>query len=214
MRILHIPPTPKALIFDLDSTLYEHREYALFQSRVLIERLARERGEPFHAIEAEIEGIRAARLAAGLGATSLGNIFLELGVDIKTSVRWRIEAIEPSVWLEVDPKLRAALEFLTKHYSLALVTNNPRIVGEKSLRTLGVRDLFAQVIGLDDTMRSKPDAAPFTLATVRLGLPAAAFVSIGDREEVDLLPARGLGMGAILIEAVADVYKLPEALNP
>jgi FMN phosphatase YigB (HAD superfamily) len=218
MRILSLPERPEALVFDLDSTLYEHPAYAAFQEEVLVERLARERGEELEATRSLIAGIRAERAARGEAKTSLGNIFARLGADIATSVRWREELIRPAEWLRPDPALERALAALAARFPLALVTNNPRLVGERSLEALGVRPQFKVVIGLDDTHRSKPDPAAFRLATERLaelfpGLSPAGCVSIGDRPDIDLLPALEAGYGgAILIERVAEVYGLAESL--
>lgn len=213
MRVLRLPPDPELLVFDLDSTLYEHPGYASFQNEVLVERLARERGEALSATRARVEAIKEARRAAGLGKTSLGKVFLELGVDVATSVRWREEEIRPAEWLAPDPELRAALERLTRRFRLALLTNNPRSVGEASLEALGVRELFPLVRGLDDAGRSKPDPEPFALLLAAAGCAPWRAVSIGDREDVDLVPAMGLGMGAILVEAVAEVYGLSDILG-
>jgi phosphoglycolate phosphatase/putative hydrolase of the HAD superfamily len=95
---------------------------------------------------------------------------------------------------------------------LALVTNNPRLVGERSLEALGVRSHFKTVVGLDDTFCSKPAPEPFALAARRLALEPRSCVSIGDRIDVDLVPAMDLGMGAILVDGVEDVYRLPDLL--
>ncbi len=212
MRLLSLPASPRALIFDLDSTLYSRPAYAAFQEEVLVERLARERGESKSETAALIARMREERKAAGLGRTSMGRLFAELGCDIATSVRWRGELIEPADWLEADPALGEALDALSSRFALALLTNNPREVGEKSLAALGVRERFAVVVGLDDTMVSKPAPEPFLKAAALLGVEPSACVSIGDREDVDLAPALELGMGAILVEGVEEVYGLPAAL--
>jgi HAD superfamily hydrolase (TIGR01509 family) len=213
MKVVHLPALVGGLIFDLDSTLYTKPEYAAFQEDVLIERLARELGLGVEDARARIGDMRNRRRLGGQGKTSLGNMFAELGFDIATSVRWREEHIEPGQWLEADPELDAALGLLAQRAKLALVTNNPHSVGEKSLAALGVRRHFAVIVGLDDTMKSKPAPEPFALAAARLGLDPAACVSIGDRHDVDLAPALDLGMGAILIEEVRDVYGLPALLK-
>lgn len=214
MKIYALPEKAlgKGLLFDFDSTLYTNPEYASFQNEVLIERLARERGEGLEATRALVAGLRAADEAAGRGRTSLGNVFAALGLPIETSVAWREELIEPSRWLEPDAALAAALGRLAARYALALVTNNPRSVGQKGIEALGVEDFFKAVVGLDDTMRSKPDPAPYLRAASALGLEPATCVSIGDRPDVDLAPALSLGMGAILVDGVEDVYRLPELL--
>jgi phosphoglycolate phosphatase/putative hydrolase of the HAD superfamily len=214
MKIYALPEKAlgKGLLFDFDSTLYTNPEYARFQNEVLIERLAKERRLSLETLRAQIDARRVADAAAGRGRTSLGNVFAGLGLPIETSVAWREELIEPSAWLEPDSELGAALGGLAARYSLALVTNNPRSVGLKGLEALGVASCFKAVVGLDDTMRSKPDPAPYLRAASALGLDPASCVSIGDRYDVDLAPALSLGMGAVLVDGVEDVYRLPELL--
>jgi HAD superfamily hydrolase (TIGR01509 family) len=210
MKVVAIEGEPSALVFDLDNTLYTNPDYAAFQEDVLVERLGRELGVGTEGARARIAGLRAERAAAGLGKTSLGKLFAALGVDMAKSVRWREECYEPSRWLERDAKLDRALCLLSKDYRLALMTNNPRLVGEKSLEALGVRDHFSVLVGLDDTFSGKPAPEPFALTAERLGLEPKCCVSIGDRFDVDLAPAMELGMGAILVDGVEDVYLLPE----
>ncbi len=212
MRIVSLPREARGLVFDLDNTLYTHSPYAAFQESVLVERLAKELGEEVEATRTRIEGLRAERLAAGLGKTSLGNLFASLGFDIETSVRWREEHIEPRDWLRPDPRLDEALAALATSYALALLTNNPRSVGEKSLEALGVGSRFGAVVGLDDTMISKPASEPFARAALALGIGPELCISIGDRYDVDIAPALELGMGGILVDGVEDVYALPRLL--
>jgi phosphoglycolate phosphatase/putative hydrolase of the HAD superfamily len=210
MKVLALKGEPRALVFDLDNTLYTNPGYAAFQEDVLVTRLGRELGLDAEAAAARIAGLRAERAAAGLGKTSLGRLFDALGVDIATSVRWREECVEPEDWLSRDSRLDRALAALSKRFVLALVTNNPRLIGEKSLRALGVRARFTVLVGLDDTFSGKPAPEPFALAASRLGLDPRLCVSIGDRFDVDLVPAMELGMGAILVVGVEDLYGLPD----
>jgi len=212
MKVVAIGAEPSALIFDLDNTLYTNPAYADFQEDVLVERLGRELGLATVEAAAKIAALRAERAAAGLGKTSLGNLFAALGIEIPTSVRWREECYEPAKWLKRDARLDRALGLLAKDYRLALMTNNPRLIGEKSLDALGVRHRFSVIVGLDDTFTGKPSADPFLETARRLGLDPRLCVSIGDRFDVDLAPAMELGMGAILVEGVEDVYRLPETL--
>jgi phosphoglycolate phosphatase/putative hydrolase of the HAD superfamily len=206
MKVVAIEGKPSALGFDLDNTLYTNPAYAAFQEDVLVDRLGRELGVD---AAAKIAVLRAEREAAGLGKTSLGKLFAALGIEIATSVRWREEAYEPTKWLKKDARLDRALGLLAKDFRLTLLTNNPRLIGEKSLEALGVRDHFTVLVGLDDTYSGKPAPEPFIEVSKRLGLDPSACVSIGDRFDVDLAPAMELGMGAILVDGVADVYDLP-----
>ncbi len=210
MRVFRLPSSPRALLFDLDATLYTHREYAAFQSDVLIRELARVREASEESVREEVEAARR-RIAAETGkVTSLGNAMAELGVDIPTSVAWRERLIRPREWLSPDPELASALEELSRFLSLAVVTNNPRSVGLETLEALGVGKSFRTVVGLDDTMISKPAREPFELAARRLGAAVEDCVSVGDRFDVDLAVPLELGMGAVLVDGAEDVYRLPE----
>ena len=212
MKVFRLPASPGAILFDLDSSLYTHHEYAAFQNEVLAEELARLRGVDAARIREEIRAARE-RIARETGkVTSLGNAMAELGVDIPTSVAWRERLIKPGEWLSRDGRLVEALSALAERFALAVVTNNPRSVGRQTIRALGVEASFRAVVGLDDTMVSKPAREPFELAARLLGVPAELCVSVGDRYDVDLAVPLDLGMGAILVEGAADVYRLPELL--
>lgn len=209
MKVHALPDRPRALLLDFDGTLYTNKAYAAFQNDVLIERLAQERGEPVERTQATLEGMRAARKASGGGPTSLGNLFAELGVDIATSVTWRLDLIDPGKWLKPDPRLAEVLAALALRFGLALVTNNPAELGRRGLGALGIEASVPVVVGLDDCMASKPNPAPYALAARRLGVEASECVSIGDRFDVDISPALSLGMGAIEVAGVEDIYGLP-----
>jgi FMN phosphatase YigB (HAD superfamily) len=209
MKVVAIRGEPAALVFDLDNTLYTNPAYAAYQEDSLMEPLAAALGVSCEAAIAKLAALRAERAAAGLGKTSLGRLFAALGIDMATSVRWREERFEPAAWLKKDARLHRALDCLGKDYVLGLVTNNPRLVGEKSLAALGVRDHFAALVGLDDTLAGKPAPEPFIEIARKLGFEPGDCVSIGDRFDVDLAPAMELGMGAVLVDGVEDVYALP-----
>lgn len=219
MTAYRIPETIGAFLFDIDGTLYSNEEYGRFQSEVLIRELALIRGEPYEVIVAAVERIRGKHAAANGGAkTSLGNAMAALGVDIATSAAWRARLIAPSAYLTVDPELRRTLSVLAAGIAdhparLVAVTNNPRSVGQATLVALGVSDLFMRVVGLDDTMKSKPAAEPYLLAASLAGVAPAACLSVGDRYDVDLAVPLELGMGAILVSGVTDVYALPSYLT-
>ncbi len=218
MTAYRLPATIGAFLFDIDGTLYTNDAYVSFQHDVLIRELARIRGQSPEAMAAHVQRIRSEHAAANAGAkTSLGNAMAALGIDIATSVAWRARLINPSEYLQEDPELRQALASLLTGSSghpavLVAVTNNPRSVGEATLEALGVKDLFLRVVGLDDTMKSKPAAEPYLLAASLAGAVPEACLSVGDRYDVDLAVPLQLGMGAILVSGVADVYGLPARL--
>ncbi len=214
MKVFFLPERPRALLFDIDGTLYDDAAYARFQVDVLVAELARVRGRPLDEVRAEVERVRRELgEREGRKTTSLGNAMAALGVDLATSVAWRERLIEPAAWLAPDAALDAALAALAARFRLAAVTNNPRLVALKGLAALGVAGRFEAVVGLDDTFRSKPAREPFELAARLLAVPITECVSIGDRHDVDLAVPLELGAGGILVDGASDVYRLPALLS-
>jgi len=221
VTIVRRPAVIEAFLLDIDGTLYTDPAYGRFQNDVLIAEFARLRGWSRQAAEAALAEARAALTATDGTATSLGNAMAALGVSIETSVEWRTRLIDPRRFLSPDRRLRGALETLARGAAgpsgrgaaLVAVTNNPRAVGQAGLEALDIADLFRAVVGLDDTMRSKPATEPYRLAARLAEAPLEACVSVGDRYDIDLAPALALGMGAVLVAGVEDVYALPAALG-
>ncbi len=208
----------QGVLFDIDRTLYDDDEYAHGQITALIARFARQFDEEPASAHRRIKEWQRTWSETNAGARqSLGNTFASLGVPIETSVRWREAIIEPEKHLQHDQRLRRAMELIRTRGSrpdaprlpLVVVTNNPVSTGMRSLAALGVDDLVDKVVGLDTTMRSKPDAAPFRAALDRVGCDAASVVCVGDRYDVDIAPALALGIGGVLVDGVTDVYQLP-----
>ncbi len=215
MKIIFLPNVVSVLVFDIDLTLYDDHDYVAMQVRLLIERLAEELGRPLQQIQQEVTELRSSYAETHGGRKpSLGNTFLQCGIDIQTSVRWREELFEPEVYLHEDRLLAEVLNRLSKHFIISAVTNNPTSTGERTLRALGVDSFFSHTIGLDLSGVSKPSMIPFEIVAEKTGMVVAEMVSIGDRMEIDIeLPVKH-GMGGILVEGVDDVYTLPDFLIP
>jgi HAD superfamily hydrolase (TIGR01549 family) len=213
MQTYHITWPVRALIFDMDNTLYTNARYARHQEDVLVARLAEELHISVEAATEQVRLTRARLTQANQGSRpSLATVFLHLGVPIATSALWRAELITPEKYLVPDPELARAMASLSAGHGLAVVTNNPVATAQRTLAVLGIDALIPFVVGLDSTGVSKPAPQAFRLAGERLGCPFAQIVSVGDRFEIDIKPALDLGMGGILVDGVDDVYRLPAFL--
>jgi phosphoglycolate phosphatase/putative hydrolase of the HAD superfamily len=212
LKVYFLPEKISAILFDMDSTLYTHGEYAQSQIDLPVRRLAELRGKSFDEMKNEILRCRETWAAEHGGKkTSLGNIFLAFGVSIAESIRWREELYSPEKYLRKDTRLRSALSALASAgRALAVVTNNPVSVAERTLAVLGVKDLFTALVGLDTCGVSKPHREPFLRAAELSGAAPGACVSVGDRYDVDIALPLELGMGGILVDGVEDVYGIPE----
>jgi phosphoglycolate phosphatase/putative hydrolase of the HAD superfamily len=215
MKIFALSPekTASAVLFDMDSTLYTHNEYAQSQIDLPVMRLAQIQGKTFEQMKSEIAGCRKNWADTHNGkSVSLGNIFLSFGISIKDSVRIREELYRPEYYLAEDRQLRSALKQLASRYKLAVVTNNPVSVAVRTLSILGVHDIIEIIVGLDTCYLSKPEKKVFLKAAQFCGVSPKQCISVGDRYDIDLAIPLELGMGGALVDGVADVYSLPAAL--
>ena len=222
MKTFSLPEKASCIIFDIDSTLYENACYQREQVDCQIRHFASVRGVSYDEACGMIENARiryAEKHSHGNGPdssrtvkASLGNALAELGIPIEESVEWRKMLIKPEKYLHVDLKLKEALSSLSSRFDFSVLTNNPADIGRRTLRTLGVADFFPRIIGLDTFMLSKPHKRLFLEAAALCGARPEKSISVGDRFDIDIAGPLSLGMGGILVEAVEDVYRLPEVL--
>jgi len=213
MKIFRIPEHCRTILFDMDSTLYTNADYARSQIDLPIERLAKMKDKTFGEMNAEIVTYRKRWEDRHDGQhISLANTFAAFGVDINRVIKWRNELLKPEHYLSEDIRLRSTLELLARRFTLAVVTNNPVPLAKRTLKTLGVGDMFHTIVGLDTCGVSKPHMDPLTKAVVMCGTMPEICISVGDRYDIDIALPLELGMGGILVDGVEDVYSLPELL--
>ena len=214
MKIYRLPVNPRALIFDMDLTLYSHPEYGRMQIEKLIEIAGKKMGMSPGEAKAGIVETKKAWADAHEGQDmSLSNIILSWGFTMEDNIRWREEAYNPEDFLKADPKLCKTLKCLSQTFTLGIVTNNPVSIARRTLAALDVADCFPILVGLDTCMVPKPHKLPFITAGELLKAPLENCVSIGDRYDIDLALPLELGMGALLVDGVEDVYCLPGILG-
>ena len=124
----------------------------------------------------------------------------------------RRDLVKPENFLSRDEELIETLKKLKEKYKLICVTNNPVYPAQKTLIALGIQDLIPTIIGLDTCGKSKPAKEPFELALKMTNTKPEEALSIGDRYDLDLRLPLDMGMGAIQVSGVKDVYKLSQML--
>ena len=213
MKVFHLPSEIKALIFDMDLTLYTNAEYAQYQTDCIVKRLAEIRSQSFDKMKEEIKSSTEAwKLSHNGKNPTFSKILNNYGVGIEEIALWRNELLEPERFIEKDLRLNETLKRLSESFYLGLVTNNTVLVALKTLTALGVEEYFPVIIGLDTCMVAKPHEKPYLKFLELSSKPRETCVSIGDRFEVDLEIPVNMGMGAILVNGVEDVYELPDVL--
>lgn len=208
MELYNIPANPKTLIFDIDGTLYTSAEFVQEQIDVQVRHWADINGMTHDEARKKISDFRKKYASENDGKKiSLGNVFLNFGVDIDTSIRWRIELLKPENFLKPNKELKSVLEKAAEKFILIAVTNNPVEAARKTLAVLGIDKIIPEIIGLDTCRKSKPAREILNLALERTGAKAEECISIGDRYDIDLsLPVK-MGMGGVLVNGAEEVVQ-------
>ena len=213
MQVFHLPTSVKALIFDIDNTLYANEHYGRLQVELLIRRFAQRFHMSFEEAQSIIVKEKKTYAAGHEGSnTSIGNIMAMLGVSIEENAGWRDELFKPEDFLKPDERTIGVVNELSSCFAIAAVTNNTTAIGRRTLAALGLESLFPLVVGLDSCFVSKPAKEPFELVLSELQVSPQHSISLGDRYDVDLKVPLSMGMGGILVESLADLYELPELL--
>jgi HAD superfamily hydrolase (TIGR01549 family) len=173
---------------------------ALFWSWQEAERL---RGESYREVTApERFGMMFGRLGLGDGRVPPE----ALAMLLSTHMRELSKAV-------VFPEHHAdLLRSLRKRHSLAVVSNfDYTPTARHILEREGVADLFETVIVSDEVGWRKPKPVIFELALRRLGVDAGEALFVGDRADIDVVGAQGVGMPVAWINR--DGSPLPEDLR-
>jgi HAD superfamily hydrolase (TIGR01509 family) len=105
------------------------------------------------------------------------------------------------------------LDALKRAHRLAVVSNfdyTPTARGV--LEREGIAELFETVVVSDEVGWRKPKAVIFQTALRRLGVSASEALFVGDRAEIDVAGAQGVGMHAVWINREA--AELPAGIAP
>lgn len=104
-----------------------------------------------------------------------------------------------TVHTRLMPHADAALTLLAESYTLALLTNKPRVTTDAVLGELGLAPRFRVVVAGGDLPRNKPDPLPFQHIAKVLGCETRELVMVGDGPQ-DILGARAAGAVSVGVE--------------
>lgn len=190
----------RALIIDLDDTLYDERAYVL---------------SGFRAVAAEVAGRQAgvdadalfAAMQAELDAHGRGRVFdralaqagLASDPDTVAGLVSAYRAHEPTIALW--PGVAETLADLRRDHRLAILTDGLPIMQRRKVAALGVEALVDEVLYSWEHESPKPDPACYAEALRRLGAGPEETVVIGDNPGHDMAAARAIGARSIRVLA-------------
>lgn len=185
-----------SVVFDLDGTLADTSADLLAAANACFRAMGA--GEPLGPGDALI-AFHGGKAMLRAGFARIGRTEDEAGID-----RWYRHLLEAydgalSLHTRLYPGAGDALEDLRRAgYALSVCTNKPEGLADRLLRELGLRELFAALVGGDTLPVRKPDPAPLRLAIAQAGGDIARSMILGDTAS-DLGAGRAAGIPVALV---------------
>ncbi len=188
----------RTVIFDLDGTLADTSGDLIAAANACFRDLGH--GDQLDAERDVLTAFQGGRAMLRLGFERVTGLAADESV-VDASYPRLLRAYESAidVHTRLYPGAEAAVQALKQQgVAVGICTNKPSGLAETLLRKLGVRELFASMIGADTLPVKKPDPAPYVAAVTQAGGDVAQSCLVGDTE-TDLLTARAAGVPAILV---------------
>jgi putative hydrolase of the HAD superfamily len=199
---------PRALLFDLDDTLYGYapcNEAALQAVHGLLSAQVTCSAEEFRSLHDAVRTEFAQELSGQAASHNrslffkriverlVGTCQIDLAVDLFDRY-WRVflDSMQPA------PDAQEVLSALGSSHELALVSNHTTDIQLRKLRQLGFQSYFGVVVTSEEVGVEKPDPRVFLRALTALGVEASEAVMIGDDLQGDIHGARAAGLATVL----------------
>lgn len=204
----------KAIFFDVDGTLYrskDYEEHLLYEVvNVVAEFLGIRRGEAFRRLM-EVKKV----------VKTVSRSVEVLQIDRKAFYAKLAERVKPEKYIRSSSEVVDLLKALRgRGLFVGLHTNSGSLLARKVLRCLGVSEECYDLLVTSDDAEPKPSPDGFQILLKVSGARADESLYVGDRCEVELEPAKKLGMKTAAIhiaecpfadfflERISDVVKL------
>jgi YjjG family noncanonical pyrimidine nucleotidase len=197
----------RAILFDLDDTLFDHRQCARKALTAVYASHARFAETTFDAFErAHAEHLETLHVQVVKGEIQIDDARIErfrrllaaAGGDEQAAAR--AAAAYRAAYVKARspvPGARAVLERLHAHARIGVVSNNLLAEQREKLQQCGLTPYVDALVVSEEAGISKPDPAIFAIALARLRAGAGEAVMIGDSWAADVQGARAAGIHAI-----------------
>lgn len=207
-----LPANPeglKAIVFDLDGTLYQEDRLGLQVSQSAIDYVADlKRLTPAEAEEL-LEKTRAADEEGG----TLSRAVVALGGTLQEMHRRFAAECTPEILLKPDRRVQELLKLLGTRFQLHLYTNNNRDLSGRIMEQIGVTGLLQQVITIEEYWLPKPDRTVIAEILSKIGCKPFETLFVGDRYEVDLKVPEEMGCAVFEIATIEELLTLTDLIH-
>jgi putative hydrolase of the HAD superfamily len=201
----------RGLIFDLDGTLVDHRSSVagalrgwlpqfglVFDEALLVEWLTAE--------QRHFPAWRSRRITFAEQRRRRLRDFLPL-IGQSVGDDEQLDAVFAGylAWYEASwmafEDVEDAVRLVTRSgFRVAVLTNGTVEQQNAKMDRTGLAGKFGPVLTAEGIGAAKPDPRAYTTACLRLGLPAAQVLHVGDLHDLDVLAARAAGLRAVLLD--------------
>lgn len=185
----------RALVFDLDDTLYAERRFALSGFRAVAQFVAATFGADRRAASQSLwRSLRAGRRANAFQTVSDVFALPDGAVEMMRDV-YRRHVPE----LRLPGSSRTVLARARQSWRVGILTNGLPEIQRRKVHALGIEDLVDVVVYAQETCGGKPDPAAFRAVCAALGVPESRAVMTGDDPWCDIDGGRRAGLRVIRI---------------
>jgi putative hydrolase of the HAD superfamily len=198
-------PQLRAIVFDLDDTLYLEEDYVHSGFRAVSEWGAEHLHIPASQGYFELDAL----FREGVRGDTFDRWLSRHGVDSDGVVSELVRVYREHIpRIQPFPTVPALLERLGDRYRLGLLSDGYEAVQNGKLDVLGVRDAFAAVLITDELGRDawKPSPRGFEVLMERLGVPAEEGVYVSDNPAKDFVAARDAGLRSVRVRHEHGIY--------
>ncbi len=215
----------KIIIWDFDGTLYpQNKEVSLAMEEGQYQTIMRHKGWSHELAKEEYWKVYPSQTKSGNAA--VGRI-----CDIPTAQAAveNEQTFDRLNYVRKSPELLQLFDNL-KDYRHFVLGNGVKANLIKTTIGLGIDHVFEEIVTSEMVGANKPDPAGFLYIMGKTGLPSHEHLMVGDREVVDLAPAKKLGMHTCLVAwgegytelpktgesvdvRISSVYELPKVLS-
>lgn len=187
-----MPPDARAIIFDLDDTLYPIRRFVLSGFAAVAHHLEQTRGidrrEIFSVLVAAHRSEQGHELQICQKRFGLAPAVIPALVDV-------VRGHSPN--LRLSRVTRRVLSRMRHTWRIGIVTNGMSHIQVRKIHALGLDELVDAIVYATDLGPGKPDPEPFLEAASRLDVSVTQCVFVGDDPRCDIEGALRVGMRAI-----------------
>jgi putative hydrolase of the HAD superfamily len=217
-------PGVRAVLFDLDDTLFDHQHCSRAGLLALREGFPALAAEPFEAFEQRyrvlLEEVHLRALSGELSPAAARlerfSRFLSAVMSATQGDAERAGALYQAAFRAARRPVAGAVELLSHlrpHVSIGVVTNNVRHEQVEKLKFCGFESLVDVLVTSEEVGFAKPHPAIFHAALERLSCASHEVVMVGDNWENDIVGASRVGIRSIWLNRYAEPH-LDETLAP